>query len=1181
LVSTTQLLNYWRNSLADIERIALDSKRLKNAYSIPRTNLESGQIPREISLQLFKDLKLTSNPNSKEQASEPDFADVLIAPLQFRHQVKHGQHLFADVYPLWLCAKVDREGRLSVVEPLLYPWLARQLLEPITSAPLILADVDAVDRFLVANPLSIKEDETLTWNEYLAYSLNLLNTVTENQVERLFSLKGYEQLTQSLLIPYMDFKGASRNIINLYDHYLKAENKPHLPALLQRYAQTQAVAERISLNSAEIVSFSKQHLGQMQAKHNLTASQREALSHLFALESNEILAINGPPGTGKTTLLQSAVASLWVESALSEKVPALCVISSTNNQAITNAMEGMQSTTELNGLEKRWLPKIQSQALYLVSDERAKQAIDKGYICLQKNSRGQPQCSISFLNEDVEPHDFQELKHYYLTHFQAQFNIQTQDITQAKHHLHQLLVAKASELKTGIDLAQQLFAAKLGLQQKFPGDLEAYANELDSQLRACESKLTQLTEIQRAWSGLQVRLFWPRLIKFIPAIGKHYQALLTHFCLSHQIFQSLELPVSEDLVSKRISEAFIACNEEHANLKTRAESFHELKQNYLACQRLWDLWLSQQPMQTLDITKLYDYASTGNSNLLNYLDVSLRQQLFLYAMHYWEARWLIDLQQRLNQTQGYAVNHSREAKEKYWHGLAMLFPCFVTTLQTGPGFFTYCYQYGDWRYLVDFIDLMIVDEAGQVNPALAGGMLALAKKALFVGDIQQLQPIVTLPPTVDLGNALRYQVASSVEDYETLKMTGVLMSGDNISSYGSAMLLAQQQCPFWQKNAQGERYPQRGLFLAEHWRCLPEIIAYCNELAYKGYLLPKRSQQGRGFLPPFGYAHIKGQAKISGSSRVNLVEAQAIAEWLATQSTKLLQSYPQYQSLDEIVGIVTPFAAQAQAILKALQAKKLQLQKVGTVHTLQGAEKPLVIFSAVYTTQDTSRYFFDTNINMLNVAVSRAKDSFLVFADMDIFDPLQTQRPSGLLAQYLFAHPSNELTDVPLPHRLDKVSAENCVLINQLEQHREVLRSCFYKAQRQLSIVSPFINLRAINHDEIPIHLDQALARGVKVDIYIDRYLNLNKPSAHQAIELLIKHGATVHQVHNVHSKVICLDQEVFIEGSFNWLSAERQLSQYIRQELSLEYSGPKTKEFITITLDDIKQRILKPTARH
>ena len=55
--------------------------------------------------------------------------------------------------------------------------------------------------------------------------------------------------------------------------------------------------------------------------------------------------------------------------------------------------------------------------------------------------------------------------------------------------------------------------------------------------------------------------------------------------------------------------------------------------------------------------------------------------------------------------------------------------------------------------LIEEIDLLIIDEAGQILPGVVGATLALAKQAVFFGDRQQLEPIVKVPPMIDFCNA--------------------------------------------------------------------------------------------------------------------------------------------------------------------------------------------------------------------------------------------------------------------------------------------------------------------------------------------------------------------------------------------------------------------------------------------
>lgn len=89
-------------------------------------------------------------------------------------------------------------------------------------------------------------------------------------------------------------------------------------------------------------------------------------------------------------------------------------------------------------------------------------------------------------------------------------------------------------------------------------------------------------------------------------------------------------------------------------------------------------------------------------------------------------------------------------------------------------------------------------------------------------------------------------------------------------------------------------------------------------------------------------------------------------------------------------------------IRKELKEKNITGITVGTVHKLQGAERLIVLFSSVYGANDCdSSKFYDMNNNMLNVAVSRAKDSFIVFGNSIIFGMPKSNSPSGILRSKL------------------------------------------------------------------------------------------------------------------------------------------------------------------------------------
>src|SRR5690606_36756432 len=135
--------------------------------------------------------------------------------------------------------------------------------------------------------------------------------------------------------------------------------------------------------------------------------------------------------------------------------------------------------------------------------------------------------------------------------------------------------------------------------------------------------------------------------------------------------------------------------------------------------------------------------------------------------------------------------------------------------------------------------------------------------------------------------------------------------------------------------------------------------------------------------------------------------------------------------IEDVEGIITPFAAQRGELRKSRREHRASIGAVGTAHALQGGERPVILFSTGHSARDSGTYFFDRGVNMLNVAVSRAQDSLLVFGDMDILDPAAS-RPSGLLARFLFPKVENEIIDTRIAERQP---VEPIHLVTTLDKH--------------------------------------------------------------------------------------------------------------------------------------------------
>ncbi|EEE35089.1 DNA helicase [Rhodobacteraceae bacterium KLH11] len=536
-------------------------------------------------------------------------------------------------------------------------------------------------------------------------------------------------------------------------------------------------------------------------------------------------------------------------------------------------------------------------------------------------------------------------------------------------------------------------------------------------------------------------------------------------------------------------------------------------------------------------------------------DLNIRFKLFLLATHYWEGRWLLAMEEDLAGISGSSNKTGKATLIPRWQRRMMLTPCAVATFASLPGKLTYSRKTGGkWakEYLYNFIDLLIVDEAGQVLPEVAGASFSLAKRALVIGDTQQIEPISSVPKPVDIGNLREVGLLQNNDDWNALSERGFC------TTTGSAMRVAQEAC-YVSPYAELEK----GLYLFEHRRCFDEIIGYSNVLCYKGKLRPLRGPvPADAQLPGLGYLHVDGRAIRLGSSRANLLEARTIAAWLDANRSELESRYR--ARLEQIVGVVTPFGRQVREIRTACASRGISVDlrggmTIGTVHSLQGAERPVVIFSPVYS-KHADGNFIDASASMLNVTVSRAKDSCLVFGDMDVLSTAAPGSPRSMLGDFLFSSNDNALEFETEPRSDLQDDSGELQMLRDAKEHDAFLIAALAGNGRRYSIVSPWIIARTMENVGFLTAFEKAISRGASVDIFSDPILNTNaangaKTQMTLAKDTLAKIGARLHEVPRLHSKIVAVDDDLLAIGSYNWLSADRH-GKYARHETSFVYRG-------------------------
>lgn len=1160
--------SYWRNSLADAESGKGSFKR-KDAQNFTHWHgIAAGRLDEAIVSKFFEGEK-----------DDVETVDVILRPKVYFRLLQHGKDRSAGapdiVTPIVTPALLSREGFLYPTPATSIP---RDLLEPLPKGAFSIGEIGQYDKYkTIHTSFSINFDDGIDktaetdeerearyaalqqeWRQYLDDSERLLKNVAGDWIK---NPEQYELAEHGYIVKTAQSGGASFHILSLYEHLLVC--KKDVP-LFNRFASREVHAAESLL--APGAKFSDR-LGHSGDKFPLAKAQRDALSHFLDARHGDILAVNGPPGTGKTTLVLYIIATQWARAALEKSEPPVIIATSTNNQAVTNIIEafGKDFSQGSGAMAGRWLPELKSFGAYFPSSSRKAEAAKKYQ-------------TEDFFNQVESKEYVEDALLFYLEKAKAAFpEKECSSPEKVIELLHGQLAAKSEQL-IRLNATWQTLSQVRAARELIANDIEQYLDNLNKLLSGQEQKITLLKSAKTEWKKYRAgeSLIYS-LFSWLPAVRSKRQYQI-------QLFLEDKLGAliagnqwsDPETIERNIDGLLNSAEREQTTYRQQIDSAHEI---ILKEQQAVQEW------QRLALDLGYEGDEELSFSLADELaDTQIRFPAFLLTTHYWEGRWLMDMA---------SIDDLQEEKKKKgakgvtarWQRRMKLTPCVVMTCYMLPGNMQISEHKGQRKfeksYLYDFADLLIVDEAGQVLPEVAAASFALAKKALVIGDTEQLPPIWSIAPAIDVGNMLAEKILSgSTQEEITEKYTAIADLGKSAAS-GSVMKIAQ-----FASRYQYDPELARGMYLYEHRRCYDNIIGYCNTLCYHGKLLPKRGREESNLMPEMGYLHIDGKGELASSgSRYNLLEAETIAVWLAENQQNIEAHYG--KSLHEVVGIVTPFSAQVSTIKQVLGKQGISTGAneksltVGTVHSLQGAERAIVIFSPVYSKHEDGG-FIDSDNSMLNVAVSRAKDSFLVFGDMDLFEVQPASSPRGLLAKYLFESEKNALSFDYKERKDLKTAGTKIYTLHGVEQHDNFLNQTFENTSKHITIVSPWLTWQRLEQTGFLDSMIAACSRGINVTIVTDRSYNTEhndfemrkekQQNFKAALEKLNALGIATKLVNRVHSKIVIGDDGLLCVGSFNWFSATRE-ARYERYDTSMVYCGDNLKGEIEAIYNSLERR--------
>ena len=896
------------------------------------------------------------------------------------------------------------------------------------------------------------------------------------------------------------------------------------------------------------------YLGAFPTPYPPTDSQLKVLKHA---QAEPITAVQGPPGSGKTTLILHLIAQQVVSRALSlietgKDINNLTVVSSTNDQAVKNVIDRLNEDLPdgflyLRGGSKKIIDRA----------DGAKEQLQNALDFLQSSSFDETQ-------QQTLAQQIKQLKQDLIS-----YEYQYQEMRKQRQTDETRLLEAQQEIQV---IQQQLADANLGKEQleRRAASLAHYENLPEDAYRHLQFQFnTVRLELSEAtppwWINWIYWLFGRTERQVLAKLARRCQATI-----SQTLGTSFEIkpPLDRRALlrqSQCVEEGLVRLQE----LKTVQADFEQRSQDTVDINHKREERLRE--LDEIDGRLAVPLAA----NFYNTFHTQYHEQqcaMFDLSQHFLTQEALKrknDVRNALELYLKVLPNGTKQANsgegkrekpiipDKLCGTLSLMFPVITCTLLSVRNMLP---------WVKECVDRVIVDESGMIPLHYTFPLLVRSRKAIVVGDPLQIEPIVNQSQqTLDRYFQQAFvDQALSQADYYRYSPNEI----NTATTYHRAAGVTEE-----------DNDPGEGIRLLEHYRCQPNIIAYCERIAKYGLIpktIPKESLIGQNLVA----YHVEGNI----TANVNREEIAAIHE--------IIQHLVRYGYSPNEIGVISAFRAQADALKKSLVEKFPGLKDaIGTVHTFQGSQRRVIILSTKVCRRQDSITWINRRPNLLNVAVSRAKELFILVGNLHHLE----EEKSGIYTRQLVEHIREK--GVILEYKTaaevnpERFSSPGSSLIYDCD-HLTTFEKALQEAEQELYIIAPRIQGEAAH--KFSQDVISALKRGVSVTVIYGSPNDSNRldearetQSEKRLKELFVKYpGASlIHAKRDgTNERILVCDRKFAIIGSWNWLShvylstcKQQKITEeaQIRRETSVRLSETISIEEIRETINELIQNSL------